>query len=64
MQGFAAAATKDFRSFVLHLHIYEPENNKGEQGEHCYYSNLATKIGGNITRDFTEGFGPAPDSES
>ena len=27
-------------------------------GEKCYYSNPATAIGGKISNDFTEGFGP------
>ncbi|QGJ70170.1 VIT domain-containing protein [Planctomycetales bacterium 10988] len=34
------------------MHIYEPN------GEHCYYSHRQTKIGGYLTQDVTQGYGP------
>jgi hypothetical protein len=34
------------------LHVVEPT------GETCYYQNRATRAGGEITRDVTEGYGP------
>jgi hypothetical protein len=34
------------------LHVFEPT------GEECYYQNRATQIGGRLTPDCTEGFGP------
>jgi len=34
------------------LHVHEPD------GGHCYFSNKRTTIGGQMTRDFTQGYGP------
>jgi len=34
------------------LHVWEPT------GEECYYSNKSTRIGGQLSRDFTRGYGP------
>jgi len=34
------------------LHVLEPT------GEECYYSNASTRIGGRLTMDVTEGYGP------
>lgn len=34
------------------LHVIEPT------GEECYYSNRSTRIGGSMTQDVTQGFGP------
>jgi uncharacterized protein YfaP (DUF2135 family) len=34
------------------LHVTDPS------GEECYYQNRETKLGGRLTRDVTEGFGP------
>jgi len=34
------------------LHVFEPT------GEHAYYSHNLTEIGGLVSRDFTEGYGP------
>jgi TonB-dependent SusC/RagA subfamily outer membrane receptor len=36
----------------IDLHVIEPG------GEECYYSHQATKSGGRITKDFTQGYGP------
>ena len=34
------------------LHIHDPA------GEHCYYEHKTTKMGGRLTQDVTEGYGP------
>jgi hypothetical protein len=34
------------------LHVYEPS------GEECFYGNRKTRIGGQLTRDVTQGYGP------
>jgi len=36
----------------IDLHILEPT------GEECYYQNAQTKIGGSLTKDVTQGYGP------
>lgn len=36
----------------IDLHIIDPK------GEECYYSNQSTKIGGRLSNDFRDGFGP------
>ncbi|PIE24163.1 MAG: hypothetical protein CSA62_04995 [Planctomycetota bacterium] len=36
----------------IDLHVWEPG------GEHCYYEHPRTKIGGRLTRDVTQGYGP------
>lgn len=36
----------------IDLHVKEPT------GEECYYSHPKTKIGGNLTKDVTQGYGP------
>ncbi len=36
----------------MDLHVVEPT------GEECYYSHRSTKIGGQMTRDVTQGYGP------
>mmetsp|Transcript_46927 Transcript_46927/g.56751 ORF Transcript_46927/g.56751 Transcript_46927/m.56751 type:complete len:113 (-) Transcript_46927:442-780(-) len=36
----------------IDLHVIEPS------GEEAYYGNKKTRIGGQVSRDFTEGYGP------
>lgn len=43
----------------IDLHVWEPDGGFFDwSGEHCFYENPRTSIGGRLTRDVTSGYGP------